>query len=551
MPDETPNGASERSESPPAISSRGSFTRLGAEIGLDFVHDSGWTGSRYMIETMGGGGGFFDYDGDGWVDLYLVQSGPVPWERTANEIELPRNQLFRNLGDGTFENVTSGSGLGDTGYGMGACFGDVDGDGRVDVAVTNYGSNRLFRNLGDGRFEDVSSAANFDDARWGTSCALADYDRDGDLDLYVANYYQYSLSLHRECGNPDFPTFCPPDYFAGESDLLYRNRGDGTFEDVTRAAGVWNEGPTEAKGLGAVWADLDNDHDLDLYVANDLTPNYIYWNEGGRFSAGGLASGAALNQNGVPEASMGVDVGDVDLDGRRDLFVTHFSFETNTLYRNLGGQSFQDTTEASGAGAPSLLNIGFGTVFLDWDLDGDEDLFVTNGHISDNIHLYNPTERYRQQDQLLENRAGRFHEISAASGIHVEPARVGRGAATADIDNDGDLDLLVVANRGPAEILRNDRDTGGPWVVLDLVLPSGAPAVGARARIAANDREQTRDVAAGSSYLSQSDTRLHFGLGGAAAIEWCEIRWPDGTEEIVNEPNSLLNRITRIQQTSG
>jgi len=536
------------------------FVRLSTEIGLDFEHDTGWTGSRFTLETMGAGGGFFDFDNDGWIDIYLVQSGPVPWavgevggevDREVNGTGRPTNRLFRNRKDGTFEDVTASSGLDDAGYGMGACFGDIDGDGLVDVAVTNFGPNRLYRNLGDGVFEDVSSQAGFDDDRWGASCAFADYDQDGDLDLYVVNYYQYSKEIHRECGNPEFPSFCPPDYFPGDTDLLYRNRGGGRFEEVSREVGATGQDPTLSKGLGARWFDFDDDGDLDLYVANDLTPNNLYRNDDGQFAAIGMASGGALNQNGVPEASMGIDTADVDGDGWLDLLVTHFSFETNTLYRNVDGRALQDRTAATGVGTPGLLNVGFGTVFLDADNDGDEDLFVANGHISDNIEMYNPTESYRQQDQYLENEGGRFTDGSAMAGIEVSPARVGRGAATGDYDNDGDLDLLVMNNGGRAEILRNDLPRGRHWLRLDLTLASGRPAVGAKVTVQTGTRRQVKEIAAGSSYLSQSDVRLHFGLGESAEIDRVTIRWPDGSTEDHPNPGDLVDRTTSWTRTES
>ncbi len=532
------------------------FTAVEEAAGLDFRHVRGFTGAWYMPETMGSGCGWLDYDNDGWLDAYLVQSGPVPFDPSGPAVP---NQLFRNQGDGTFRDVTPASGLGDEGYGMGTCFGDVDNDGWIDVMITNFGPNRLYRNRGAGAdgtvtFEDVTERAGVGDERWGTGCAFADYDADGDLDLFTVNYVHYSAEVHEPCGRADDPSYCPPNAYGGVSDILYRNRGDGTFEDVSRETGVLDDDPAQGKGLGVVWSDLDNDGDLDAYVANDLTPNYLYRNRGdGSFDEAAVLTGSAYNQEGVAEAGMGVDAGDFDGDGFFDLFMTHFSFETNTLYRNQRGVLLEDWTERSGLGYPSSLKVAFGTGFLDYDNDGDLDLFVANGHISDNVANYNSTESYLQTDQLFENLGtGRYSEVSESSGSYFTIASVGRGTAFGDYDNDGDVDVLISNSDRQAALLRNDAGSRRAWVMLRLTVgPGGRDAVGAWATLEAGGRKQVREVRAGSSYLSQNDPRLHFGLGEQDRVDRLTVRWPNGVTEEVDAARVAVRGLTVLEQPTA
>ncbi|MEO1370550.1 MAG: VCBS repeat-containing protein, partial [Acidobacteriota bacterium] len=350
------------------------------------------------------------------------------------------NRLFRNVsepgGPLRFVDITESSGAGETGYGVGTCFGDVDNDGWTDIYVTNLDQDALLRNLGADesgqvRFENTTAVAGIDSPRFGSSCAFADYDRDGCLDLFVVNFVDFTLENNLRCGTEEVPAYCSPDVYDGLPDQLYRGRCDGTFEDVSDAAGVANRDPEQSKGLGALWTDFDDDGDLDLYVANDSTRNFLYRNGGdGRFEDVAIYAGAAFNDRGETEASMGVDAGDFDGDGRLDLFMTHLDFESNTLYRNTGNSLYLDSSAVSGLATPSATRVGFGTNFFDFDHDGDADVFVANGHILDNAGLRNPMLSYEQPNQLYENVGGRFVDASGRAGPHFARLRVGRASAT-------------------------------------------------------------------------------------------------------------------------
>ncbi len=523
------------------------FTEVAKEAGIDFRHVHGGSGERYIVEIMGAGGGFFDADRDGVLDLYLVQSGPLPG---YSPTPLP-NRLFRGTGDGRFEDVTPSSGAGHTGYGMGTCFGDVDNDGWTDVYVANFGPDVLLRNRGTRgggfKFDDVTAAAGLGHDALGMSCAFADYDLDGCLDLYVVNYVDFGFHNHHRCGTAEIPGYCHPDSYDGVPDVLYRGvcaGGKISFEEVTAEAGVRNDDPDQSKGLGVVWADVDDDGDPDLYVANDSTRNFFYLNEGnGRFSDHSLLSGLAFNDQGRTEAGMGVAAGDVDGDARIDLLVTNLDFETNTFYRNLGGGMFQDATARAGLAGPSLLKVGFGVSLFDADNDADPDLLVANGHIMDNIALINSNLSYPQPDQLFENRGGRFVEVSAGAGPYFGTAGVSRAVAVGDVDNDGDLDALITECDGPTRLLRNDTlrlpasggtAAGRHWLGLKLESRhAGRDAIGARVKLVAGDLVRVDEVRSGTSYLAQSDPRLHFGLGERQAVDRLEIRWPGGKTQQV------------------
>lgn len=533
------------------------FSDVTQQARLDFTHLHGGLGERTMVETMGAGGGVFDFDRDGWLDLYLVQSGPLP-DTTGSTPQA--NQLYRNLGPSaegfvSFANITNETGGGDTGYGMGACFADVDNDGFTDVYVTNFGADRLWRNEGGDRLIDVTESAGIDNPAWGTSCAFADFDRDGCLDLYVVNYVDFRLETHRRCVEDGFHVYCHPDVYQGESDVLYRNRCDGTFDDVTTSSGVRNDDPRESKGLGAVWSDVDDDGDVDLYVTNDSTRNFLYQNNGSSdtFREIGVSSGTAFNDQGVTEAGMGTDAGDVDGDGRFDLFVAHLDFETNTLYRNQGRGMFFDTTAAAGLAAPSMSRVGFGSNLFDADNDGDLDLFVANGHILDNIHQQKPSLTYGQPDQLFVNAGdGKFADRSADAGPHFERTLVGRGSAVADFDNDGDLDLLITHSNQRAILLENRRGSRHPALTLHLESRfGGRDAIGAKVTLVSSTtstRSQVAEIRSGSSYLSQGDLRIHFGLGPAPEFDHIEIRWPEGEMQTIPEHELAIDRVNIVSQ---
>ncbi len=505
------------------------FTDVTEAVGIHFRHVAGLSPQKHLIETMGSGAVLFDYDNDGDLDLYVVNSGYVPG--TGHDPVAGRNTLYRNNGDGTFTDVTKISGTGDTGYGMGATAADYDNDGDQDLYVANFGPNVLYRNNGDGTFTDATKKAGVGDSSWSVSCAFVDIDRDGDLDLYVVNYVEYDLSM-KPCLNNDkgILEYCHPRFFDGKSDVLYRNNGDGTFSDITQKAGVYNV--IEGKGLGVTVGDYDNDGWPDIYVANDTTRNFLYHNRGdGTFTDVGLPSGTGYNRNGLPEGSMGVDFGDYNNDGWLDIFVTNSSLETNTLYKNNGDGTFTDATEIARLAQPSYLMLAFGTKFFDFDNDGNLDLFVANGHLQPDIERLDDYNTYAQNDQLYQNNGdGTYTEIGAALGGYFSERYVGRGAAFGDYDNDGDMDVFIVNSNQRAVLLRNDGGNRNHWIRIEVVgTKSNRDGIGARVEVQYDGRRQMQEVHSGSSYASESDRRLLFGLGKAKKIQRIEVKWPSGS----------------------
>ncbi|MCZ6777350.1 MAG: CRTAC1 family protein [Acidobacteriota bacterium] len=505
------------------------FVDATVEAGVRFRHRHGGSGRKYMVETMGSGVCWFDADGDLWPDLYLINSQPLPGHDGRGDF---RSRFYLNRGDGTFADATDRSGLAAPGYGMGCAAADVDGDGDLDLYVTAFGPNRLYLNRGDGRFDEAGAAWGVDDGSWSASAAFADYDGDGDLDLYVCNYVDFTIDTHKHCGKhePGYQAYCHPDAYNGVSDRLYRNEG-GHFKDVTRAAGISN---ARGNGLGVVWGDYDNDGDPDLYVANDKTANFLYRNNGdGTFTDVALLSGVGYGDDGQAQAGMGTDFGDYDGDGDLDLVVTNFDLESNNLYRNNGDGTFSDVALSTGVGEHSYLRVGFGAKFLDFDNDADLDLFVVNGHILDNIELYREILTYQQPNLFLENDGrGKFVDRTAALGSDLQTQRVSRGLAVADYDHDGDLDLLVSRCNQEVSLYRNERGSERNWLALDLRSSGLNPfAVGARIEVRAGGSLQIGEVRAGSSYLSQSDLRLHFGLNGSSTVDSVHVRWPSGRSQ--------------------
>ena len=514
------------------------FVDVTAEAGIYFKHDNGAEGRRYLPETYGSGAAFLDYDGDGFLDIYLVNGGRLPGLSSA---PLARNALYRNRGDGTFVDVTEQTGTGDTGYGMGVAVGDYDNDGDVDLYVTNYGPNRLYRNQGMEQspvFCDVTALAAVGDSGWGSSTSFADVDNDGCLDLYVGNYLDYPMTDPLECrfANTDERIYCAPDKFSSQKDRLYHNGGSESgwvFEDWTDTAGL---DYAAGKELGVLFTDYDLDGDQDLYLANDMTANMLFRNDGGCFSKKGLISGTGLNIDGKAQAGMGVDVADVDLDGKLDLFVCNFQWESNTLYLNTGGGFFMDTSVEAGLTKVSMAYLGFGTGFLDCDNDGDSDLFVANGHVYDNAEKILPGENYAQRNQLLVNQGdGRFVE-SLNAGPGLELVEVSRGAALGDYDNDGDVDILVTNSNSRATLLRNDGGNDNHWLGIGLSgVSSNRNGIGARVTVVAGERTQIREVRSGGSYMSAHDLRLLIGTGVHLRVERVEVRWPSGVvQELKN-----------------
>jgi len=524
------------------------FRDVTREAGIDFTHFTGASGELYFVETVGAGAALFDYDGDGDLDLYLVQSamlGPKGIEAATFSPRGPlplSDRLLRNdldpgaAGDSPprFVDVTEASGIRATGYGMGVATGDYDRDGHVDLYVTNFGPNQLWRNNGDGTFVDRTREAGADDPRWSVAAAFLDYDLDGWLDLYVGNYTNFRLASNKRCHSASgFPDYCAPGSYDPEPARLLRNRGDGTFEDATARAGVGEPGYT----LGAVTADFDGDGWVDIFVALDQMPNQLWINQrDGTFVNEALLRGCAVNAVGIAEAGMGVDAGDVDQDGDLDVFITHFSQETNTLYLNDGAGGFEDATQASGLGPPSWPYTGFGTGFLDYDNDGRLDVLVVNGAVRFIPELYHARDPYplHEPDQLFRNLGGgRFEDVTANAGPAFALPEVGRGAAFGDIDNDGDTDVVITNNNGPARLLRNEVGSARRWIGLRLVDRHGGDDVpGATVEVAAADGAVfLRLVRGGASYVSAHDPRVLVGLGDAEGALRARVRWPSGRIE--------------------
>ena len=503
------------------------FTDVAASSGIRFVHQRGNRGEYHFPETVGSGLAWLDYDGDGWMDLYVVQSGPFPPRGAPGN-----DRLYRNRGDGTFQDVTERAKIADKAYGMGAVAADYDNDGNTDLFVTNFGRNILYRNRGDGTFEDVTAEAGVAGSGWSTSVAFGDLDGDGFLDLFVTRYLDYAPEKNLFCG--DVPTgrrdYCHPAFFPPTRALLYRNNGDGTFRDVSVSSGI--AGLT-GKGLGVVLTDVDEDGRLDIYVANDTTFNHLFRNLGGmRFEDFSLPSGAALAVNGVVLSGMGVASGDLDGDGRLDLAVTNYEAELNSFYRGLGEGVFEDISASSGFGPPGYAFSGFGLNLLDIENDGDLDAFIANGHVLEKPTMQGVT--YAERPFLMWNDGkGKFVERGCGEPFRKE--YVGRGSAAADYDNDGDVDVAVSNNGGSLLLLRND---GRPeeWVGVKLVgKRSNLQGIGARVILETAAGRQIREVAAGGSFLSSSDPRAHFGTG-SSPVRKLTIRWPSGIVQEVSEP---------------
>ena len=528
------------------------FVDVTAEAGIRFRHVNGAKGDYHLPETIGSGGAFFDYDIDGDLDLYLVNSGDLT--RTDSEGTYT-SILYCNNGDGTFTDVTDAAGVGNSGYyGMGAACGDYDNDGDPDLYVTNFGANVFYRNNGDGTFTDVTEAAGVGDALWGTSATFFDYDRDSYLDLYVANYVLYSLDVaYRPCGVHGIRTHCHPKNFDGAPDRLYRNNGDGTFTDATQAAGFGGiGGPHSGKGLGVVAADFNNDGEPDVYVANDDTPNFLFYNNGdGTFTETGLLAGCAFSFDGVAQAGMGVDAGDFDGDGNLDIFVTNLSHETNALYRNNGDGTFSDIVYEAYLGKESYLFVGFGTRLFDYDNDGYSDIFIANGHIIEAIAQVTDVLTYAQRNQLFHNNGdGTFTEVSFESGPYFRRESVSRAAIFGDYDNDGDIDIVVTQSNQPAELLRNEGGNRRNWVRIKLVgTTSNRDGIGARVTATAGSESQMQEVRTGLSYLCSNDPRVLFGLGDHTRIDRLEIRWPSGIVQVLE--NLEVNREIVVVENGG
>lgn len=540
------------SRNPPApANSIPTLTDVTAAAGIRFKHNSGAAGKKYLPETMGSGVAFLDIDTDGWQDLLFIQS--MDWPVTGARRNQPRPSypaLYRNNRNGTFTDVTRTAGLAVELYGLGVAAADYDNDGDTDVYITALGPNRLFRNNGKGVFEDVGAKAGVTDPGFSTGALWFDYDRDGRLDLFVANYVDWSPESDRFCTlDGRAKSYCTPEAYKGQSPTLYRNKGNGTFENVTRKAGMFD---ASNKMLGVALIDYDNDGRIDVFGANDTQPNRLYRNKGdGTFTDEALAAGVAFNDAGVARAGMGVDAADYDRSGRQSLVVGNFSNEMMALYSNEGKGLFVDEAPRSTIGKASQLTLTFACFFFDLDLDGWLDILAVNGHVADDINSSQRTVTYAQSPHLFRNRgAGKFDVISSSVGAAFREAIVGRGAAYGDYDNDGDLDVAITANNGPARLLRNDGGTNRALKVKAVGTSSNRDAIGARVRIAVEGGDpQWSMVKTGSSYLSQSEMPLTFGLGQASRVTGIEITWPGGRKEEL--PGAPAGTMITVQEGKG
>jgi hypothetical protein len=524
------------------------FTDITAAAGIKFTHNSGRAGKKFLPETLGSGAAFFDADGDGWLDVLLINSRD--W-KPGNRKSLPA--LYRNNQNGTFKDITKGSGLDAELYGMGVAVADYDNDGRQDVYVTALEGDRLYHNEGGGRFKNVTAAAGINNAAFGTSAAWLDYDRDGKADLFVANYVQWSADKDLWCSlDGASKSYCTPESYKGTASKLYRNLGNGTFADVSVKAGV---GDPNSKSLGVAVLDMNNDGWPDLFVANDTQPNKLYRNQkNGTFVEEGLQAGVAFGEDGVARGAMGVDAADYDRSGRQHLRVGNFSNEMLALYHNEGNGVFVDEAPASSVGQASLLTLTFGVFFFDYDLDGLPDIFAANGHIEEEIGRVQPRVQYRQPPLVFRNLgAGKFAPVTAKLGPDIGRPIVARGAVYGDIDHDGDLDVLVTTNAGPAYLFRNDGGNRNHWLSVRTVgTKSSRDGLGAVVRVVSGGGaggKQSAMVRSGSSYCSQSDLALTFGLGRDTKAATLEVEWPSGVKQRFTDVPA--DRLVTVDEAKG
>ncbi len=530
------------------------FLDVTESAGIKFVHTDGRSGVRLFNEFLGSGGGFFDYDGDGDLDIYLI-NGAIQIEDSNGKLR--HNVLYRNNGDGSFTDVTEDAGVGSESYGVGATVGDYDNDGDLDLYVTNFGEDQLYQNNGDGSFTDVTKQAGVGNLKWGTSCAFGDVDNDGDLDLYVANYAVYDPKKDIRCEERGVHVYCGPHAYPAVHDTLYKNNGDGTFSDVSALFRPPDMLPMH--GLGVTFGDYDGDGDSDIYVANDQDPNFLFQNEGkGKFLEVALISGVCYNDMGKEEAGMGTDFGDYNNDGKFDLTVSNYQTETNTLYHNHDSSFFVDNTIPSGIAEVTHGYLGWGIKFFDYDNDGYQDIFVANGHLMDNISVLEKHVSYPQRNLLFRNLGdGTFANVMVETG-GLALKRVSRGAAIGDYDNDGDLDILVTNCNERPDLLQNTVGNQNNWVQIQVVgEESNRSGIGAKVKVVTGEHVQYREVQSGGSYLSFHDLRVHFGVGKAEQIDLLEIRWTtgeieSGTNLSVNQRYLVVegNEIVSIEESS-
>jgi hypothetical protein len=522
------------------------FADITSKAGINFMHIAS-PEKRYLIESMSGGVAMFDYDNDGFQDLFFVNCLTVEMAKAG---QTTKSALYHNNGDGTFIDVTDKAGVGYVGWGMGCAVGDYNNDGFDDLFVTCFGGNHLFKNNGDGTFTDVTKVAGVSDGRWSTGAAFVDYDRDGKLDLIVVNYVEYDLNhlpefgKDKTCQYKGIAVQCGPRGLKGSGDSLFHNNGDGTFTEVSKRAGTSD--PNGYFGMGVVCSDFDDDGLVDIYVADDSTPNLFYHNNGdGTFKELGFISGTALSENGAEQGSMGVTVGDFDHDGKFDIFTTNFVDDYDTLYHNGGKNFFTDISYQANIAAVSMPFVRWGTKFFDYDNDGWVDIFIACGHV------YPQLQQYLQRKLLHHNnRNGTFTEVAAKFDGPLTRERAARGVAFGDIDNDGDVDMAINDLDGAAELFRNDGGNANNSILIKTIgVKSNRDGIGAKVKVVAGDLTQIDEVRSGGSYISQSDLRLHFGLEKRTKIDLIEIRWPSGLVEKIT--NAAVNKILTLKEGQG
>jgi hypothetical protein len=536
------------------------FKDVTHEAGLDkWIHQMGTTEKKFIIEVNGSGVGLLDYDNDGWLDIYLVNGST--YDALTGKTTPPHAALFHNNHDGTFTDAAERAGVTNDRWGFGVAIGDYNNDGWPDIFVSNYGKNRLYRNNHDGTFSDVAEQAGVQLGNWSTGATFGDYDGDGRADLFVAGYVHYDMDhppvpgsaavAFTSCQFRGVPVMCGPRGLRGEHDHLFHNNGDGTFTDVSAKAGVSD--PNGYYGFGTVFADVNNDGKVDLAVADDSTPNYLYINKGnGTFEDNSYASGFALNGDGRETAGMGLAVGDYRNNGLLDLLVTDFSDDYKVLYRNDGDANFTDVSYQSGIAQDAIPFLGWGAGFIDFDNDGWKDIMMINGHVYPQVDNYDWGTSFAQRPLLYRNLMGRkFELVPAVEGTGLAEAFAGRGAAFGDLFNDGKIDVVVNVLDGHPVVLRNVSNDGHHWVELKLIGGPKSPrdAVGATVYLTGKGMRQRGDVLSGGSYLSSNDPRVHFGLGDATKVDLVEIHWPSGAVERVKLPS--VDRIFTIEESKG
>jgi enediyne biosynthesis protein E4 len=543
-------GGAQLKDSQPSAPPAAKFVDIATKLGVRFQHETPHTSKKYLLETMGSGVALFDYDNDGRLDLFLVNGAEINDPSSSAAIPAktaPKywNRLYHQNSDGTFEDVTEKAGLQGAGYGMGVAVGDYDNDGFEDLFVTGYGGNHLYHNNGNGTFTDVTAKAGVAGNGWSTSAAWVDLDGDGLLDLVVLRYLQWDFT-DVWCGErkEGYRSFCHPDEFRPITPLVYHNDGNGHFSEITKQAGLAKPG----NALGIAIADFNGDGHIDIFIANDSTPEFLYQNKGdGTFEEVGLFAGVGVDADGHAYAGMGVDFADYDNDGWADLVVSDLAYQKYALYRNNGDGTFTYTTDSAGLGTMTFLHSGWGLRLLDYDNDGRKDLLVGQAHVMDTIELTYPQLHYREPMLLARNTGRGFVDVSGESGPVFHEPWVSRGMAIGDIDNDGRLDAVVTENGGPAHILHNETDSHNHWLTLNLVgHESNRDAIGADVRVVTPQGQQQATVTTCGSYLSSGDKRVHFGLGVQQAVKEIDIRWPSGIRQILHDVKA--DQILRIDE---